>query len=126
MRSALILLLASGLLVAAEPADLALLGHDLLEDTDITAEELLKMGFTVRIVEGIKAMTKVPGETYEEYKAKVKANRDAVKAKMKAPSASRRDTGRGRAGRSVTTAALTRISASKATVCPLARSMIGW
>lgn len=59
------------------------LGHDLLEDTDITAEELLKMGFTVRIVEGIKAMTKVPGETYEEYKAKVKANRDAVKAKMK-------------------------------------------
>lgn len=58
------------------------LGHDLLEDTEVTAEALLEMGFTGRIVEGIKAMTKVPGESYEAYKAKVKGNRDALKAKM--------------------------------------------
>lgn len=56
--------------------------HDLVEDTDTTYAELVDQGFTPRIVEGIKALTKVPGESYEDYKAKVKANPDAVRVKL--------------------------------------------
>lgn len=58
------------------------LGHDLVEDCKITYQDLWDQGFTERIIEGIRSMTKVPGETKEEYKAKVKANPDAVKVKM--------------------------------------------
>lgn len=58
------------------------LAHDLVEDTDTTYTELREMGFTDRIIEGIAALTKVPGESYDEYKVRVKANADAVKVKM--------------------------------------------
>lgn len=58
------------------------LAHDLVEDTDTTYAELREMGFTDRIVQGIAALTKVPGETYDEYKLRVKANPDAIKVKM--------------------------------------------
>lgn len=57
-------------------------GHDLVEDTDVTYQELIDLGMTQRVIEGIKALTKVKGETYEEYKAKVKSNPDAVLVKM--------------------------------------------
>ena len=58
------------------------LGHDVIEDTDTTYEELYNLEFTGRVIAGIQALTKVPGETYEAYKAKVKANPDAIKVKM--------------------------------------------
>lgn len=43
---------------------------------------LLNEGFTERIINGIFSLTKIPGESYEEYKNKVKSNPDAVKVKM--------------------------------------------
>ena len=58
------------------------LGHDLVEDTDTTYAELRELGCTERIVAGIKAMTKVPGETHDEYKARIMANPDAIIVKM--------------------------------------------
>lgn len=58
------------------------LGHDLVEDTDVTYLELDDMGFSARVIAGIRAMTKQKGESYNEYKDKVKANPDAVKVKM--------------------------------------------
>ena len=58
------------------------LAHDLVEDTGTTFSELREMGFTDRIIEGIRALTKMPGETHEEYKSRVKANKDAVRVKM--------------------------------------------
>lgn len=58
------------------------LAHDLVEDTDTTYEELEALGFTPRIISGIKALTKVPGETYEQYKRRVICNPDAIKVKM--------------------------------------------
>lgn len=57
------------------------LGHDLVEDTEVTYQQLAEQ-FTPRIVEGIRALTKVKGETYEEYKQKIFANRDAMLVKM--------------------------------------------
>lgn len=57
------------------------LGHDVIEDTNATYEDLKEIGATDRVINGIKALTKVPGETYDEYRARVKANPDAVKVK---------------------------------------------
>jgi len=57
-------------------------GHDLIEDTKTTYQDLRDAGMSERVIEGIKALTKVPGETYEEYKNKVKANSDAILVKM--------------------------------------------
>lgn len=58
------------------------LGHDTVEDCGITYQQLKEFGFTDRIIEGIKCLTKVPGESYDEYKAKIKSNPDAVKVKI--------------------------------------------
>lgn len=57
-------------------------GHDLIEDTHITAEILREYGFSKRIVNGIVALTKVESETYEDYQEKVLANYDAVCVKL--------------------------------------------
>lgn len=69
-----------------EGADLEVMciawGHDLVEDCGVTYAELRAMGFSERIIEGIQALTKVPGETYEEYKAKVMSNLDAIEVKI--------------------------------------------
>ena len=57
-------------------------GHDLIEDTDLTYKELRDLGFSERVINGIRCLTKVPGETYDEYKDKVKGNPDSVLVKM--------------------------------------------
>lgn len=56
-------------------------GHDLIEDTETTAAELLSMGFSGRVVRGIIALTKY-GSDESEYHAAVKANPDAVRVKI--------------------------------------------
>ncbi len=58
------------------------LGHDIIEDTDVTYADLRDAGMTDRIIEGIRALTKVKGETYDEYKDRVFANKDAMRVKM--------------------------------------------
>lgn len=58
------------------------LGHDLVEDTHVTYLQLREMGFTERIIVGIRAMTKVPGETNEEYMERIKACPDAIRVKL--------------------------------------------
>lgn len=58
------------------------LGHDVIEDTDVTYKDLKEAGMTDRIIDGIRALTKVPGQTYDEYKEGVFANVDAMKVKL--------------------------------------------
>lgn len=58
------------------------LGHDIIEDTDITYADLRADGMPDRVIEGIRALTKLPGETVDEYKIRVCANPDAVVVKM--------------------------------------------
>lgn len=57
------------------------LGHDVIEDTGLTYQELREQGISERVIQGIKALTKVPGQTYEEYKEAVFSNRDAMQVK---------------------------------------------
>lgn len=58
------------------------LGHDVIEDTDVTYKDLKDAGMTDRIINGIRALTKVPGQTYDEYKEGVFADVDAMKVKL--------------------------------------------
>jgi GTP diphosphokinase / guanosine-3',5'-bis(diphosphate) 3'-diphosphatase len=58
-------------------------GHDLIEDTDVTGEMLREMGFSPRVVLGIENLTKWEEQTYQEYKARVLSNRDAMIVKQK-------------------------------------------
>ncbi len=58
--------------------------HDVIEDNkNFTYQGLREKGMTERIIEGVRCLTKVPGETYAEYKAKVKSNIDAIRVKRK-------------------------------------------
>ena len=57
------------------------LGHDLFEDTDVTAQTLLDAGISQRVVDGITCMTKMPGESPEQYEAKVLSNLDSIRCK---------------------------------------------
>lgn len=58
------------------------LGHDVIEDTDVTFVDLVDACMTTRVIEGIRALTKMPGQTYDEYKAGVFANEDAMRVKL--------------------------------------------
>lgn len=56
--------------------------HDVVEDCGITYAELRERGFSERVIDGVRCLTKIPGESEEEYKQKVKSNPDAVVVKM--------------------------------------------
>lgn len=58
------------------------LGHDLLEDTTITVDDLIIAGFSARVISGIIALTKQKGQSYDEYKAKVFSSEDAMRVKL--------------------------------------------
>jgi ABC-type taurine transport system substrate-binding protein len=48
----------------------------------VTYKDLRDAGISERVIAGIKALTKVPGQTYDEYKEGVFANKDAMQVKM--------------------------------------------
>lgn len=56
--------------------------HDVIEDTKTTWQDLANIGCTPRILTAVKALTKMPGESYDQYKANVFANVDAMKVKL--------------------------------------------
>jgi len=56
-------------------------GHDLLEDTDVTTGTLFRAGMSDRVVFGIVDLTKWKGQTYESYQGSVFSNRDAMLVK---------------------------------------------
>ena len=58
------------------------LGHDVIEDTKITYRDLRDAGISERVIAGIRALTKLPGQTYDEYKEGVFASVDAMRVKM--------------------------------------------
>ena len=58
------------------------LGHDVIDDTSVTFKDLRDAGISERVIIGIAALTKMRGQTYEEYKERVFANEDAMRVKM--------------------------------------------
>ena len=55
--------------------------HDIIEDTDVTLEDLREMGFSERVIAGVKAMTHEEGVSYMNYIKIIAQNPDARKAK---------------------------------------------
>lgn len=70
-----------GLRTTDEELQCIALGHDLFEDTDVTALRLRAMGFSERVIVGIEHLTRLPGESEEAYRRKVKSNADSRKVK---------------------------------------------
>ena len=58
------------------------LGHDVIEDTSVTYQDLRDAGISERVITGIRALTKQPGQTLAEYKEGVFACEDAMRVKM--------------------------------------------
>lgn len=56
--------------------------HDVVEDTKTSWHDLEDTGCTERVINAVKALTKLPGQTYEEYQEVVFANEDAMRVKM--------------------------------------------
>ena len=56
--------------------------HDTVEDSDTTWYDLEEAGMTPRIVAAVKALTKVKGQGYDEYRDAVFANKDAMLVKL--------------------------------------------
>lgn len=48
--------------------------HDVIEDCGVTAGDLLREGFPQEIVDGVLSVTKMPGESYEDFVARAKCN----------------------------------------------------
>lgn len=55
--------------------------HDVIEDSQITADYLLKMGFSYRVVSALKLLTHTKGESYEDYIDAMRTNKDALRVK---------------------------------------------
>ena len=56
--------------------------HDYIEDVKgASYQQLREEGMSERVIDGVRCITKVPGETYEEYQQKVFSNRDTMMVK---------------------------------------------
>lgn len=59
------------------------IGHDVIEDCpSVTFEMLRQEGISERVITMIANVTKMPGQTYDEYKAKVMSSRDSALVKL--------------------------------------------
>jgi guanosine-3',5'-bis(diphosphate) 3'-pyrophosphohydrolase len=56
--------------------------HDVLEDTNLTEEQLLEEGFSLEIVEAIFALTRQDGELYKEFIERISMNEIATVVKL--------------------------------------------
>ena len=65
-----------------EATTIVALLHDVVEDTDITINDLQKMGFGPEVLEAIALMTHAPDTPYMEYVAQIKTNPIARAVKL--------------------------------------------
>lgn len=56
--------------------------HDVVEDTEITFDDLKRKGFDDEIVRAVQAITKIKGENYQDYLQRVKQNTIAKDVKL--------------------------------------------
>lgn len=56
--------------------------HDLIEDTDVTAQTLIDEGFPTHVVEAVVALSRQEGETYDEFIERLAPNPLARRVKI--------------------------------------------
>lgn len=70
------------LAVDGGPARTTAVLHDVLEDTSLTVDDLLRSGVSPTIVDAVVALTRRPEDTYDEYIERVAENELARKVKL--------------------------------------------
>jgi len=70
------------LLFDPELAQIAVL-HDVVEDSNMTFEQLVKLGFSNRVIDALTLLTHNPSDSYEDYILGIATNQDAIKVKRK-------------------------------------------
>ena len=68
--------------VTTEQEKAAAILHDVIEDSDVTAADLLAYGLSNEVVTAIQILTKKKGQSYQEYLEKVKSNNLARVVKL--------------------------------------------
>ncbi len=56
--------------------------HDVIEDTSISAEDLLNSGIPGKVVDIVKTVTKIEGESYDDFIYRISASEPAVRVKI--------------------------------------------
>lgn len=56
--------------------------HDVAEDCDYDLEDLENMGFSERIIKGVRGLTRYDTETYEEFIERCAQNPDSLRVKL--------------------------------------------
>jgi len=64
-----------------EERSVALL-HDVIEDSDISAQELYELDIPQHVVDAVVCLTKQPNESYQDLIARVQTNKLATKVKL--------------------------------------------
>ncbi len=68
--------------VGPEEAKMAAALHDVVEDSSVTLGDLRAGGFPESVVEAVEALTKRPGESYEDFILRAAANKTARTVKL--------------------------------------------
>lgn len=66
----------------SDAAKMAALLHDVVEDTDVTLDDLEKEKFPEKVLEAVRLLTHDPKDSYEEFVEKVTASRIAIEVKL--------------------------------------------
>jgi (p)ppGpp synthase/HD superfamily hydrolase len=56
--------------------------HDVIEDTEIAITDLINLGFSDRVINALRLLTKNPSETYQQYIENISTNDLARKIKI--------------------------------------------
>lgn len=56
--------------------------HDVVEDSDVSWLDLQEACMSNRVISAVRALTKIPGQSYDEYRDGVFSNRDAMVVKL--------------------------------------------
>lgn len=68
--------------LSGEKDKIVALLHDVIEDTDVTVNDLREAGFSDEVVLAVSVITKKADEDYEEYLNRVKQNPIALRVKI--------------------------------------------
>lgn len=66
----------------SEPAKIAALLHDVVEDTNVSLEELKTEGFSAQVLEAVRLLTRESGLSYDDFIKRIRPNELAVEVKL--------------------------------------------
>lgn len=70
------------MLVEGDEARMVAVLHDVVEDTAVTHDDLRRAGFSEPVLEAVRRVTHLPGESYADYVARCKGDAIARRVKL--------------------------------------------